>query len=159
MTSISIKCNDGRQFYTYQYITTKTPSENNENPENFNQLRNLKYYGSSTSYSSYSPSYYSYYSGYSTGYYYYYYDYGYYSGSTISLGWAVVVFGILFPIFCCVGIVVTIVLCVTGRCKVTCCCDCFKKNHFSAPPKKFEAKIVTNSPPPGVSLGVPPAHP
>ena len=62
MSSLSIKCNDGRQFYTYQYITTKTPSESNESHEILNQMRNLKYYGSYSGYSYYSPSYYSYYS-------------------------------------------------------------------------------------------------
>ena len=81
-------------------------------------------YSSSYSYS-YDYSYYYYkYGNYGS---YYYFDFddddsGYYSGTTKTskgLAWTIIVFAIVLPILCCVGIIVTIaILCSKGICKL-----------------------------------------
>lgn len=97
MTSISIKCNDGGEFYTYQYIPTSNPSEN-ENPMSLNEKRSIRY--GSIGISSiplvrprtYSNSNSTEYSGSGGG----------------PLGWAATVFGMVFPVLCIIGVVITI---------------------------------------------------
>ena len=80
-------------------------------------------------YSYYSYNYYSYYNYYDYSYYYYYYNYNYdyyyydsyyYTGSAATkVGWSIAVFAIVVPILVCVGAVIGISLCITGRCP---CC-------------------------------------
>ena len=72
--------------------------------------RNLVFYYYYGGYYYYYGGYYYYYNYYYFGYYDYYY---YYTGG---LAWNVITFAIVLPIVCCVGIIVTIICCKTGRC-------------------------------------------